>query len=90
MSNRFFLIAATIMFACQPLAAQQSAWDLLLSENPAAADDRSIGWQDRLILHALTRTRSQPANSTDSAKRDRRPAQTYIQTRGGWGYSIAL
>lgn len=33
---------------------QATAWEKLLSENPAAADDPSISWRDRLILYALT------------------------------------
>ena len=33
---------------------QPSAWEALLARDPGAADDPSLGWRERLSLHALT------------------------------------
>jgi hypothetical protein len=51
------LVVVTIIFVPlfgQRSEKQSSAWEALLARDPGAADDSSLGWRERLALHALT------------------------------------
>ena len=49
---------------------RDSAWELMLSQNPGVADDPSVAWMDRLILHVLTPEQAQAYFTNQASAED--------------------
>jgi hypothetical protein len=87
---RLFTVASVLVvsmvWAGAEGAGRNSAWEALLRADPSAADDASIGWRERLVMHALTPAQAEAyfrrgADADGLLVEDGRTLREYLEAR---------
>jgi hypothetical protein len=80
------VVALSVVWSNAEGGTRDSAWEALLRADPSAADDASIGWRERLVMHALTPAQAEAyfrrgADPDTLVVEDGRTLREYLEAR---------